>query len=95
MTHEGGWRPAATAPTGVRVDVWVRRVGSDASGHRNPDCVLKGGKIYPYWTNSNGKWFTGRRFYQDDDEYYDPSLTDDGSMIVTHWRPLPAPPETD
>jgi len=92
MTDDG-WIPIEMAPTDVRVDVWVRRVGSAERGHRVPDCTLRPkGTTYPYWTDRNGWWFTGRRVFLDDDVHYDPSLADDGSTIVTHWRPRPAPP---
>lgn len=88
------WQPIETAPPNERVDLWAHRVGEPMSGGwRFPNCSRGKGE-HPFWKNHDGKWFTGRRFYDEDgDECYDPSLTDAGSIVVTHWTPLPEPPK--
>lgn len=86
------WKPIETFVPESRsvVDVWVHVVGRPVStGRRIADCRHSG----EYWT-CDGKYITGRYFYEDGDELLDPLLTDKGSVIVSHWMDVPGSPES-
>lgn len=85
------WKPIETVPKdGNSVDLWIHRLPKTIKdGWRVADANFTG----KYWTK-NGKYLTGRHFYDDEgDECYDPDLADEGSTIISHWMPLPEPPE--
>ena len=77
-----GWQPIETAPRdGTLVDLWVRL--PDGSAIRLADC---------YWgRDQRGKrgkcWHAPYMDYQAE---YGPVPR---NHAITHWRPLPAPPE--
>ena len=77
-------------------DVWVVTVGAPKDGPTPYRvCNVHWGGASQAWINSDGQWFTGRRYIpsDDDDWHYDPCLTDEGSDVVTHWMYPPGAPE--
>lgn len=59
------------------------------------NAAIRGAKE-PRWVDGNGKWFTGKYFHDWDDEgdlCLDTESREEGAVIVTHWMPLPEPPD--
>jgi len=97
-----GWQPVETAPIGETVDVWVRfptkrdlcaaRYVPAGQGCRYTDVTQSAAG---HWRSDKSvDTFTGRFFYDDQGnycvEYRDCS---EFAFVVTHWRPVPLPPE--
>jgi hypothetical protein len=92
------WQPIETAPKvrgyGTLIDIWIvdRRSGR---GYRVPDAHYAPCDGREAWADNDGKWVTGKRYYDDEgDDCLDPAGTDEQSRVATHWMSLPDPPLT-
>lgn len=93
-TAPAGWGPIVDAPKDSKtvVDIWAvdRKTGK---GWRVADCTRAHSN--KCWINSRGNWFTGKRYWDraEEDELYDPTATDELSIVATHFMIPPAPPK--
>jgi hypothetical protein len=81
--QDGGWQPIETAPKdGTWVDLWVRDWNDN--GKRIPFCIWDDDKwLTSVFPNDYGPLSECVNTFVKDDEWK-----------PTHWRPIPAPPQT-
>lgn len=92
------WQPIRSAPRSMEMklmptfDIWVVD-NKTGKGYRIPDASWCPHDGEDAWAGPDGKWVSGKRFYDEEgDECYDPACTDNESMVATHWMPRPEAP---
>jgi hypothetical protein len=97
LVRSYNWQPIETAPREpyAPIDLWVvpgiiPRLREREKPHRIANATSSGnGK---HWLEK-GRFIEGRHFYDEDgDACFDPDDRGPDATIVTHWMPLPEPP---
>ena len=95
------WKPIEDVlKEGTPIDLWIIPPRKWPNGFewkqkyvkacRYTDCVYD--TLNDSWIRQ-GKWVTGRTFYKDGDQYFDPTDKSEEAFIATHWMLPPGPPE--